>query len=81
MCIRDRYGDTVRVVDASGWSTEFCGGTHVSNTSQLGCFKKMCIRDRPRGMPMASATTIAMPPMRAETGNFVAIMLDTVRPR
>ena len=34
----EKYGDIVRVVKASEFSIEFCGGTHVNNTAKLGLF-------------------------------------------
>ena len=71
----EKYGEVVRVVDIEGWSTEFCGGTHVKNTAQIGGFKIVSEASVAAGIRRIEAVTGRNLLIRA---NLQEAMLHTV---
>ena len=71
----EKYGDEVRVVDIDSWSTEFCGGTHVSNTAQIGCFKIVGESSVAAGVRRVEAVTGAN--VVAMLNEYEALLKDT----
>ncbi|OIP58454.1 MAG: alanine--tRNA ligase [Ignavibacteria bacterium CG2_30_36_16] len=73
MFFGDKYGDEVNVVQFGDFTMEFCGGTHVQNSSQIGLFKILSEASIASGVRRIEAVT------GAGTENYIYEQLEKIK--
>lgn len=68
----EKYGEEVRILDIKGFSTEFCGGTHVNNTGEIGLIK--IIRDEGIGSGIRRINAVVGQPALAVFQHYSHIL-------
>jgi alanyl-tRNA synthetase len=72
----DKYGERVRVIEVPGFSKEFCGGTHVGRTGEIGLFLLTAEQGISAGTRRVEAVTGAAALARAQADQGILDELE-----